>query len=106
MPSGNMQFEFKAGKLKFHSTSYDWLVVAGAKGKFKGSGTIGGSGDYGFMLTATDSKVNGGGSEDTFRIKIWEKATDEVVYDNQMGEDDDSGTGTALGGGNIAIHSM
>ena len=106
VPSGNTQFEFKAAQLNFHSTSYDWLVVAGAKGKFKGSGTINGAGDYGFMLTATDSNVSGGGSVDTFRIKIWDKMTDEVVYDNQMGAPEDSDAGTALGGGNIAIHSQ
>jgi hypothetical protein len=51
-PDGNTQFQFKAGDLNFHSSEYEWLVVAGARAKFKGSGTINGSGDYGFMLTA------------------------------------------------------
>jgi hypothetical protein len=38
--------------LEFHSTSYQWLVVAGAKAQYKGSGTMNGSGEYGFLLTA------------------------------------------------------
>ena len=40
-----------------------------------------------------------------FRIKIWDKDDgDTVVYDNQMGEDDDSNAGPELGGGNIVVH--
>ncbi len=104
-PTGQTEFQFKAGDLNFHSASYQWLVVAGANAKFKGDGTINGVGDYGFMLTGTDGQINGGGGEDKFRIKIWDKDNgDAVVYDNQLGDADDSYTGTDLGGGNIAIH--
>ncbi len=35
------------------------LVIAGAKAQYKGSVTVNGSGDYGFMLTA----IHGQGSE-------------------------------------------
>ena len=99
-PTGQTEFQFKAGDLNFHSSSYDWLVVAGQdKAKYKGVGTINGGGNYGFMLTAKD------GSPDTFRIKIWDKdAGDGMVYDNKMGAGDDSYDGTALGGGNIKVH--
>jgi hypothetical protein len=99
-PTGNAEFQLKAGDLNFHSSSYDWLVVAGQDtAKFKGTGTINGSGNYGFMVTATD------GSPDTFRIKIWDKdAGDRVVYDNQMEVDDGSYDGTAIGRGSIKIH--
>jgi hypothetical protein len=44
---------FRAGDLDFSSTGYRWLVVAGAHAKFKGTGTIDESGDYGFMITAS-----------------------------------------------------
>ena len=98
-PSGNTEFQFKVADLNFKSSSYDWLVVAGTKAKFKGVGTINGGGSYGFMLTAQDD------SPDAFRIKIWDKDNgDLVVYDNQMGESDDSDAGTALGGGSIVVH--
>ena len=57
------------------------------------------------MVTATDSDVNGGGDTDGFRIKIWDKDNgDDVVYDNKMGESEDSKTTTALGGGSIVVH--
>ncbi|MGE5404436.1 MAG: PKD domain-containing protein, partial [Candidatus Saccharibacteria bacterium] len=99
VPTGVTEFQFKAGDLNFHSSSYEWLVVAGSKAMFKGTGTINGSGEYGFMISAVD------GSPDLFRIKIVDKATDTVVYDNQMGADADANPSTALTGGNIVIHS-
>jgi PKD repeat protein len=104
VPDGNTQFQFKAGSLNFHSSEYEWLVVAGPRAQFKGSGTINGSGDYGFMLTAVDGQVNGGGGTDKFRIKIWDKATGDVIYDNQMGAGDGDNLTTVLGGGSIVIH--
>ena len=56
------------------------------------------------MLTAIDGQVAGGGGVDRFRIKIWDKATGSVVYDNQLGASDDEAPTTALGGGSIMIH--
>jgi VCBS repeat-containing protein len=109
LPTGETQFQFKAGNLNFHSTSYDWLVVAGANAKYKGLGTINGAGSYRFMLTATDGQISGDGGVDKFRIKIWEENADgslkTVIYDNQPEESDDSYAGTALGGGSIVVHS-
>jgi alpha-tubulin suppressor-like RCC1 family protein len=103
-PDGNTEFHFEAGGLRFRSTSYEWLVVAGARAQYKGTGTINGSGDYGFLLTAIDGAANGGGGTDRFRIKIWDRATGGVVYDNQRGELEDNNATTALGGGSIVIH--
>jgi hypothetical protein len=56
------------------------------------------------MLTATDADLTPSTDVDLFRIKIWDRATDEVVYDNKMGADDDGHDGTEIGGGNIKIH--
>ena len=38
-PSGATEFQFQAGSFNFKSTSYEWLVVAGAKAQYKGAGT-------------------------------------------------------------------
>jgi len=78
-------------------------VIAGSKLQFKGSGTINGSGDYGFMLTAVDGTTKGTGA-DTFRMKIWNKTTGIAVYDNLLGAPDSTDPTTALGGGSIEIH--
>jgi PKD repeat protein len=105
VPTGQTEFQFHAGDLNFHSTSYDWLVIAGAKAKYKGTGTINGAGNYGFMLTAIDEKLTPSTDVDMFRIKIWNKDdNDGVVYDNQMEALDDADPATALGGGSIVIH--
>jgi len=105
VPTGNTEFRFQAAGFSFHSTSYDWLVIAGAKAQYKGSGTINGTGDYGFMLTAVDGAMNGGGGVDKFRLKIVNKTTGAVIYDNQLGADDSGTPTTVLGGGDIVIHS-
>jgi PKD repeat protein len=104
VPDGNTEFQFKAGNLNFKSTSYEWLVIAGAKAMYKGSGTINGGGDYAFMLSAIDGQQPGGGGVDRFRIRIWDKTTGTVIYDNQIGAADDANPTTALGGGSITIH--
>jgi hypothetical protein len=105
-PEGNTEFVFKAADLNFHSSSYDWLVVAGAKAKFKGTGTINGVGNYGFMLSAIDAELTPSTDVDLFRIKIWDKDNgDAIVYDNQMDALDDADPTTAIGGGSIVIHT-
>jgi hypothetical protein len=105
VPTGNTEFQFHAGKLNFKSTSYQWLVISGARAQYKGVGTINGLGSYEFILTAIDGQVNGGGGADRFRMKISSGGT--VVYDNQRGDSDDTtlNDGTILGGGSIVIHT-
>ncbi|MHC4805577.1 MAG: right-handed parallel beta-helix repeat-containing protein, partial [Planctomycetota bacterium] len=96
VPDGNTNFVFEAGDLHFHSSEYDWLVVAGETAKFKGTGTIEGLGDgYKFMLWAGDNDPD----VDTFRILIWEGTEEDpevLVYDN--------GPNDPITGGNIIIH--
>jgi Mg-chelatase subunit ChlD len=98
VPTGSTEFQFKAGSLNFHSDDYQWLVVAGRKAMYKGTGTINGAGGYSFMLTATDA------SPDRFRIRIWETTSGTTVYDNQLGAGDAADPTTALAGGSIVIH--
>lgn len=103
VPTGLTEFDFQAGRLAFRSTSYDWLVIAGSRAQYKGSGKINGRGDYGFLVTVIDGQVSGGGGVDRFRIKIWDKVTGVVVYDNQLAADDNANPTTAIGGGAIVI---
>ena len=104
-PSGTTEFQFHAGDLNFHSESYQWLVVSGAKAQYKGSGRVNGSTGYKFLVTVTDGQVSGGGGVDKFRIKIWDSAG--VVYDNALGapEDLDAANPQAIAGGSIVIHA-
>jgi len=102
VPTGNTEFQFKAGDLNFNSYLYDWLVIAGAKAMFKGEGTINGEGNYGFMISAIDEDLNTSGETDKFRIKIWDIADEYIIYDNQIEEEDPL---TEIGAGSIVIHS-
>jgi PKD repeat protein len=97
-PTGNTEFQFHVAGMNFKSTSYDWLVIAGSKAQYKGNGTINGTGDYKFILAAID------GTPDKFRIKIWDKATGEIVYDNMLGAEDTADPATVIQGGSIVIH--
>ena len=104
---GKTEFHFRAGALNYHSSLYQWLVVAGARAQYKGTGTINGAGNYGFLLTATDGQAPGGGGGDGFGIKIGDIAGGAIIYDNQLGatEDFETAPTQALGGGSIVIHS-
>ena len=105
-PTGNTQFNFNTAGIQFHSSDYDWLVIAGQKAMYKGTGTINDVGNYGFMLSAIDGDIVSGTHDDgdMFRIRIWDRDSDALVYDNNIGNDDDAEPTTALGGGTIMIH--
>ncbi len=104
--TGETKFKFKAGDLDFKGTSNQWLVVRGAKAQFAGSGTINGQGDYGFQITVIDGKKKSGNGPDLIRIKIWKKATGQVIYDSQLGAVQDADPATVLGDGSIMIHKV
>ena len=107
VPDGNTEFQFNEGNLNFRSSSYDLgsLVIAGYKAIYKGFGTINGTGNYGFMVSAVDGNVANGDAYDKFRIKIWNKTDEAMVYDNYLGEDENSVPTTFLGGVSIVIHT-
>lgn len=104
-PTGNTQFQFQAGDLNFSSTSYEWLVVSGAKATYRGVGTVNGTGEYSFQLSALDGQQSGGGGADRLRMKIIDRSTGVVLYDNQVGSTDDAVPSTAISGGSIVIHT-
>jgi hypothetical protein len=108
VPEGQTEFQFQAGDINFHSSSYDLgsLVISSFKAQYKGLGTINGQTGYKFVLTAYDGNVNGGGNpgSDRFRIKIM-RLNNEVVYDNRMGlsDDIDNADPMVISGGSIDI---
>lgn len=108
VPDGNTEFQFRAGNLNFKGTSMDWLVVSGSRCQYHGTGTINGTGNYSFILTCIDGKINGGDGKDRFRMKIMDgNQGNGVVYDNQILSTDDAGLttdGTLVSGGSITIH--
>ncbi len=104
-PTGETRFRFNVGDFRFESTSYDWMVISGAKARYRGAGTVNGAGGYSFQITIIDGDRPGGGGFDRYRIKIWSTATNATVYDNQMGGGDNDDPLTALRGGSIRIQT-
>ncbi len=111
IPSGSTTFRFAAGDLKFESTSYEWMIISGARARYKGEGKVnGGTELYKFQVTAMDADISGAGiTTDGFRIKIWRAGAgggENVLYDNGRGVADDTGNGgtTPIGGGSIKVH--
>ena len=106
VPDGNTKFKFPAGNLNFNSSSYDLgsLVIGEFKAIYKGTGTINGTGSYRFMVSAVDGDVSGGDGYDMFRIKIWNKTDNSIVYDNNPGRDENDVPLTTLDGGSIVLH--
>jgi hypothetical protein len=103
VPEGETEFRF--ADLNFHSTSYDWLVINGARGQYQGSGTVDGSGNFEFMVTVIDGQAPGGGGTDRIRMKIWDKNNgNAIVYDSQPGAPDSADPTTPKGSGNIVLH--
>jgi len=78
-------------------------VVSGPRATYKGFGTVNGQAGYGFLLSAVDGQVTGGGGTDKFRLKVWEIDGD-VVYDTQPGSGEDAVASTAITSGQIVVH--
>ena len=102
IPDGNTEFQFHASDLNFHSDSYQWLVVAGTKAMYKGTGTVNGDAGYSFLVSAVDGAKSG---PDKFRIKIWDTASGTIVFDNQLGGSDGDAAANSITQGSIVIHS-
>ncbi len=101
VPTGQTKVNFNAGNLSLTSTSYNWLVVLGAKAFLEGNGTINGLGNYNFLISAIDGSQTG--SQDFTRVRITD-SSNNVVYDSQPGAEEGADPITPLTIGSIKIH--
>jgi uncharacterized repeat protein (TIGR03803 family) len=106
-PSGHTFFHFPSGGITFYSTSYEWLVISGAKASYQGEGRLNGKAGYGFLISAIDRKQSTGGRVDKIRIQIWDKNNNNaIVYDTNLTDTDtDADPSTAIHRGAIVIHT-
>lgn len=61
VPIGETQFHLSVAGFRFDSSSYEWLLISGARARYRGVGTVNGRPGYGFLLTVIDGQVSGGG---------------------------------------------
>jgi probable HAF family extracellular repeat protein len=77
------ELRFRAGTLNFRSQNVKAVAVQGQQGRFEGSGTLNGSGDYRFALA---TMAGGAGQPGRFALKIWHldpvTQAEVVDYDN------------------------
>jgi hypothetical protein len=95
---GEIEFKLKEADLKFNSEVFQWLVLDEQKAIFKGVGTINKHGSYGFLASVIEGDK---GQSDKMRMKIWDLASGQVIYDNQPGAADNTDPITEIGGGSI-----
>jgi hypothetical protein len=55
--------------LNSHIGTYDWLVISGSWAQCRDVGTINGAETYGFLLTAIDGQLSGGGGRIVIQAK-------------------------------------
>jgi endoglucanase len=88
VPSGKAAVAVRTARFTFDSTSYDWLVIKGARADLYGSGRVNGAGGYAFRLSVIDG--GSGGGDDRLRLRIWNPSSGALLYDNQAGAPDDA----------------
>ena len=76
------------------------MVISGSKVTYKGEGTVNGVEGFAFFLSAVDHADG-----DKLRVRIWNKSTGVVLYDNQSGDDITGDARTLIGGGAIRVQS-
>lgn len=102
-PKGETQFGFKIGDFEYNALNFDYLVLSGAKAQFKGTGKIiGGQSGVNFIMTVIDGALDGTGV-DKVRIRIYNKVTGMIYYDNEPGASDAADPVTAVGTNSVVV---
>jgi large repetitive protein len=107
-PSNAFRFSYSPGGMSFTSTGMTSLVISGKKSWLRGEGikTVNGVNEQCYYLL---SVVDSTSSPDRVRVKIWSKATGQVVYDTQKNSagvsapDDADATQATSNPGTVAI---
>ena len=102
VPTGSTSFRFVAGGLELESKAYEWLVVAGARAQYKGTGTVNGVPGHAFTVTAVDGDQLGKGKPDLLRVQIW-SPNGGLLYDNQSGAPLEADPVQGIAGGQVQV---
>ena len=93
LPKGETRFELKAGDFEFTALNFDYMSISGNRAQMMGYGKItNGQSGIAFILTVIDN-----GDEDFVRMKIFNKNTGYVYYDNEDGASEAANPTTRTG---------
>ena len=103
----------KVGDFEYNALNFEYLSIQGARAQLKGTGKItGGQSGINFIMTVIDGALDGTGV-DKVRIKIYNKNTGQLYYDNEQGSDANNpvsrvGTNSqiVIGGNSVNIGSL
>ena len=101
---GTATFHLQRPNFRFHATTLDSLTVVGNFITIQGRGRVNNAGDYKFRISALDVSPPGGNPPDRFRIRIWERTTGTLVYDNEWQREEGALSTTPIATGIILIH--
>lgn len=102
-PKGETEFSFKLGDFEYNALNFDYLAMSGAKAQFKGTGKIiGGQSGVAFIMTVIDGSLDGTGINKV-RMKIYNKNTGQVYYDNEPGASDAADPKTRVGANSTVV---
>jgi hypothetical protein len=105
-PFGQIGLRLGEGRFSFVSHDCEWLVVVGASAQLQCSGQVDGAGAHRIFLSVVDGQREESGGADRLRVKVWDQATGQVVFDTQAGAPDSAEPTVGLGAGSIAIRAQ
>jgi hypothetical protein len=103
IPTGRFAIHGSPLILDLASSSFEYLVVSGSSATFRGAGTLSDGTSVGFLVSALDGK-SAGTKVDLIRLKVWNVATGQVIYDTDPGVAETAAPTTVLAGGNVTLH--
>lgn len=100
VPTGSFKITASPLIKDLTSSGFDYLVVNGNSGIFKGTGTLSNGTPVKFIVSGLDFH---GGNADKIRMKVWNSSTNAVLYDTQPGQADLAAPTTFVRNGTYAI---
>lgn len=98
-----LRFARNGKQFVFEGITFNWLVVTADKAVMRGSGhVIGGTTTYQFALVVRDPNHRTNRA-DGVRLKVWDAATGNVIYDDQPGQPDYADVVSPLLDGSLMI---
>jgi hypothetical protein len=102
-PTGKFTIHGSSAILDLTSSSFEYLVVSGTTATFRGAGTLSDGTAVTFLVSGLDGKL-AGTKVDLIRLKVWNTATGQVIYDTDPGAADTAPPATVLAGGSVTVH--
>ena len=98
------KLDVRTSKLTFHARTFDVLDVNDPQVLVRGEGRIDGdSRRYGYLVSAIDGDRRRERQRDFVRIRMWNMATGQVVFDSEPGARDNTPPSTRVMDGGIEI---